>query len=144
MKKYTYLSLSLLTAIRSSSLSATSSNLYSGGQSENDWLGNSFRHAIHRHVHYGGGDLQMKICAHMHLSPYSRSHMRFDSVCQAKAWLWNYLYREGMLGPYDPDHPCGFSVNPQCDDCNSEMNFHDYPMYLIEVGPRGGIRKVRV
>lgn len=89
----------------------------------------------------------MKICAHMFLSPYSSDcshHKRFDSVANARHWLWNYLYREGMLGPYDPDHPVGMNIYPQCNDCTDMMCFHDYPMYQIVVGPRGGIKKVEV
>jgi hypothetical protein len=33
---------------------------------------------------------------------------------------------------------------PQCGDCDSAMNFHDYPMVRYELGQRGGIKKVAV
>lgn len=84
----------------------------------------------------------MKVCAHFCLSPYQHCHERFDSSAQAKAWLWNYLHCDGNLGPYDPEYPIVMDLYPQCSDCNSTMNFHDYPMTRYEVGPRGGIRKV--
>lgn len=40
----------------------------------------------------------MKVCGHLALSPYSSGYKQFDSIKSAKAWLWNYLYREGNLG----------------------------------------------
>lgn len=86
----------------------------------------------------------MKVCAHMFLSPYSSYHKRFDSAAQAKHWLWDYLYPQGNLAGYDPDHPVGMNIYPQCDQCNSQMNFHDYPAYQFVVGPRGGISRKRV
>lgn len=86
----------------------------------------------------------MKVCAHMALSPYGRDFKRFDSGVAAKQWLWNYLYPQGMLGPYDPNYPITITIYPQCKDCTSEMCFHDYPMYQWVVGPRGGIRRENV
>lgn len=86
----------------------------------------------------------MKVCAHFFLSPYQHYHRRFDSIADARKWLWEYLIPNGNLGPYDKDWPVGFDVYPLCEDCNSEMNFHDYPMARYVAGPRGGIKKVMV
>lgn len=86
----------------------------------------------------------MKVCAHMFLSPYQQWHKRFDSGAATKAWLWDYLYRQGMKAPYDPEYPQGINIYPQCKDCTDNMCFHDYPAYQLIVGPRGGIRRVRV
>jgi hypothetical protein len=83
----------------------------------------------------------MKVCAHFNLSPYQHYHKRFDSIHAAKHWLWDYLIPQGNLAPYNPDYPVVLDVYPQCKDCNSQMNFHDYPMARYSVGPRGGIRK---
>ena len=84
----------------------------------------------------------MKVCAHFMLSPYQRSHRRFDSAAKAKYWLWDYLIPQGNLGPYNPNYPITLDLYPQCDDCTSEMNFHGDIMTRYEVGPKGGIRRV--
>lgn len=86
----------------------------------------------------------MKICAHFFLSPYQRKHMRFDSIHQAKKYLWDYLYPNGNLGPYDPDNPVGMSIYPQCGQCCDTECWHDYPMFQFVVGPRGGINRRKV
>ena len=86
----------------------------------------------------------MKVCAHFCLSPYQHHHQRFDRIYEAVGWLWKYLIQDGNLGPYDENYPVVMDLYPQCEDCNSQMNFHDYPMSRYQVGPRGGIRKVYV
>lgn len=86
----------------------------------------------------------MKICAHLALSPYSSGYKKFDSIKSAKAWLWNYLYREGNLGPYDENYPVIINIYPQCNQCYSGACFHDELLSRLQVGPHGGIRKVAV
>lgn len=59
----------------------------------------------------------MRVCAHINFGPYTNGHERFDSVDQA------------------------ISYYPQCDQCDSAANYHDYPMSRYVVGPRGGLAK---
>lgn len=80
----------------------------------------------------------MKVCAHINLGPFNREHQRFDSIAKAV----DYFRRE-VAGK---DFGTGESgqalwINEQCSDCERDMNFHDYPYAVYEVGPRGGVRK---
>lgn len=88
----------------------------------------------------------MKICAHMNLGPYSNHHARFDTIADAVNTFRNELESfygtlEGILDRTGEDNAPVVDVYPQCNDCDSHMNFHDYPMARYALGPRGGITK---
>lgn len=91
----------------------------------------------------------MKVCAHMNLGPFIHNHYRFDSIATGISGFRRELIRHhGSTHGIQPfadgyDMPC-VDFYPQCEDCNSQMNFHDYPMSRYQVGSRGGIRKVTV
>ncbi|ANA87343.1 hypothetical protein PBI_KAMPE_111 [Gordonia phage Kampe] len=94
----------------------------------------------------------MKICAHINLSPYDHDHKRFDSVNEAKQYLYDAYHRHGLVdegskyypNDYEQYHTACIDYYPQCDECDSAMNFHDYPMGRIVIGARGGIKNVSV
>jgi len=81
----------------------------------------------------------MKVCAHINGGPHHRWHERFASVALAVE-----AFRAGMaalkIDRGDGEHYT-MALYPQCDECESEMNFHDYPLARYRVGPRGGIRR---
>lgn len=90
----------------------------------------------------------MKVCAHYNLGAFDQQYMRADSVKAALA-----EFRDGLVANYygdlkgivdrtGEDYAPTISFYPQCDDCNSNMCFHDYPMSRYQIGNRGGIRKV--
>jgi len=89
----------------------------------------------------------MKVCAHENLGPFQNVHFRADSIKQAVE-----RFREDLEGVYGTlegitertgeDHAPALGVYPQCPDCDSQMNFHDYPLGLYRVGPRGGIQRM--
>ena len=90
------------------------------------------------------------VCAHVNLGPFVHHHFRAESCKAAVAGFARLV--EQHYGVLDksiaeirrPDEmPC-VDLYPQCRECNSHMNFHDYPMVRHQVGPRGGIRRVRV
>lgn len=84
----------------------------------------------------------MKVCAH--ISPgcgaFSMIHKRFDTIWLAVEYFKALTEHDLMTVTEDTV----MDLYPQCDDCSSLMNFHDYPMVRYAVGPRGGIRKVIV
>jgi hypothetical protein len=91
----------------------------------------------------------MKVCAHYNLGPFDQHHMRADSIGQAASAFREQLRDhygdlEGILDRTGEEHRPTMTINEQCADCNSRMNFHDYPMLAYSVGKRGGITKVFV
>lgn len=88
----------------------------------------------------------MKVCAHYNLGPFDQHFGRFDSVKDAISEFRNsldafYGCLDGILDRTGEDYAPSISLYPQCDDCSSHMCFHDYPMSVYKIGPRGGIRK---
>ena len=91
----------------------------------------------------------MKVCAHVNLSPFQHVHWRSDSVDSAVRHFRNLLSThygslEGIPERTGEDRIPTLMYYPQCFDCNSHMNFHDYPAGAFRVGNRGGIRRVSV
>jgi hypothetical protein len=77
-----------------------------------------------------------KVCAHFNLSPFQHSHERFDSAKEAI----DYLRQHGDVDRGDGERS-SVSIYPQCSQCNSHMNFHDWPWLMYSMGPRGGIKR---
>lgn len=78
----------------------------------------------------------MKVCAHIQLGPFNREHKRFNTIRHAITYFTNEV--AGI------DFGTGTSeqsmwLNEQCPDCWSEANFHEFPIVIVQVGPRGGI-----
>ncbi|QNJ59254.1 hypothetical protein SEA_MRMIYAGI_40 [Mycobacterium phage MrMiyagi] len=91
----------------------------------------------------------MKVCAHMNLGPFKNHHERFESASDAVENFRESLEAfygdlKGIVERTGEDYRPSLDLYPECSDCNSHMNFHDYPMTRYEVGNRGGIRKVIV
>lgn len=89
------------------------------------------------------------VCAHMNLGPFVHRHRTYWSIKNAVDNFRDHLEAfygslEGILDRTGPDNAPCVDLYPKCNDCNSEMNFHDYPFARYQVGPRGGIRKVNV
>lgn len=82
----------------------------------------------------------MRVCAHIHYGPYNFGHKRFRTIGDAV----HYFRREVAGEDYGTgtDDQC-MDLYPQCPDCDSMMNFHDYPDARYTVGPRGGIIRER-
>lgn len=90
----------------------------------------------------------MRVCAHMNLGPHSHHHMVAATIGEAVQNFADSLegYYGSLAGILDrTGEECAPALDlyPACDDCNSQMNFHDYPMARWAVGPRGGIRKLQ-
>ena len=83
----------------------------------------------------------MKVCAHICVAPFQFVHERHDSVKSALASLreWD----ESTFGSHagEPEEYPEMNLYPQCADCDSMMNFHDWPMATYRIGPRGGLRR---
>lgn len=98
----------------------------------------------------------MFVCAHANLGPFTHSHFTANTIGEAvnkfKTELWNfYGSLDGILDRTGTDNaPCvdlyyyDSEAELYSDECNSQMNFHDYPSARWQIGPRGGIRKVYV
>jgi len=91
----------------------------------------------------------IEVCAHMNLGPFTNAHGRFSTVWMAVESFKKELERfygslEGIIDRTGEDRAPCVDLFPQCPDCNSHMNFHDYPFARYQIGPRGGIRKVAV
>ena len=88
----------------------------------------------------------MKVCAHYNLGPFNQHFMRCSTKAKALSEFREQLEifygdLEGILERTGEEYAPSISLYPQCDDCASNMCFHDYPMSHYRVGPRGGIRK---
>ena len=91
----------------------------------------------------------MKVCAHYNLGAFDQNYGRFDSAKQAVEFFREQLENfygdtAGILDRTGEDHRPVVSLYPQCDDCASNMCFHDYPMSRYTIGVRGGIQKENV
>ncbi len=80
----------------------------------------------------------MKVCAHIALGPWNWEYRQFNTVREARQY-----FQEKVAGV---DFGTGtgeqvMDLNRQCDDCNDNMTFHDYPESRYEVGPTRAIRK---
>lgn len=89
------------------------------------------------------------VCAHMNLGPHTHRHIRANNPAQAvrefRVQLENfYGSLVGILDRTGPDNAPCVDLYPQCKECNSQENHHDYPFARYQVGPRGGIKKVCV
>ena len=98
----------------------------------------------------------MKVCAHMNLGPHVHDYVTAASINDALRCFRRRL--EQHYGVIDktiaeirhPDEMPALDLYPACAEeshrdgmhCNSQMNFHDWPMTRFQVGPRGGIRRV--
>ena len=78
----------------------------------------------------------MKICAHFSVAPFEQYHVRLDSIAQAKQELRN----QGRIDSFGDGEKPSVWIAPQCSDCSSLMNFHEFAT-VLELGPRGGIRR---
>ena len=89
----------------------------------------------------------MRVCAHMILGPFSHHHMVAATIGEAVQNFTDSLegyYGDlsGILERTGEEYAPNLALYPACDDCNSEMCFHDYPMTRYVVGPRGGINRI--
>lgn len=78
------------------------------------------------------------VCAHITLGPWTREHATFPTIGDAVAY-----FRSEVAGI---DYGTGtdeqaMNLYPRCSECTDDMCFHDYPMAVYTVGPRGGIRR---
>lgn len=79
-----------------------------------------------------------KVCAHITYGPFNQGHERFSSVKDAVEHFKNEVAGTDYGTGTDEQ---AMDLYPQCDDCTSGMNFHDYPMSRYSVGPKGGVHK---
>jgi hypothetical protein len=92
-----------------------------------------------------------KYCAHFNVGD-SHFHEYFDRLDAIRAALTEYHDEFGFATTYANDLANGpqiiqqdcVNVNNSCEDCNSDMNFHDYPELRYVIGPRGGVQEVAV
>lgn len=84
----------------------------------------------------------MKVCAHINTGPHTNWHERFDSIADAVTAFRQVLDDTGVRRG-DGEHYT-LDVFDQCGDCDSAMNFHDWPLVRFVLGPRGGIRRETV
>ena len=82
----------------------------------------------------------MKVCAHINGGPFQRWHERFASVALAVE-AFRVSMAELSVKTGDGEHYT-LDLYPQCDDCDSAMNFHDWPMTRFQLGPRGGLQRI--
>lgn len=88
----------------------------------------------------------MKVCTHYNLGPFNQHFMRNSTKQKGLAEFREQLEiyygsMEGILDRTGEEHAPSISFYPQCDQCSSNMCFHDYPMAVYRVGPRGGLQK---
>lgn len=81
----------------------------------------------------------MKVCAHYNYGPFANGHGRYDSIKDA-LYGFEMLLRVVGIDSGDGEHYT-IDLYPQCSECDSQMNFHDYPMARYELGPRGGLAR---
>lgn len=91
----------------------------------------------------------MKVCAHYNLGPFDQHFFRAASVGNAIDEFREQLEifygsLEGILDRTGEEYAPSMSLYPQCSECSAQMCFHDYPMRVVKIGPRGGVRKVAV
>jgi hypothetical protein len=89
------------------------------------------------------------VCAWMNLGPFSHHIYRYDSIGEAKREFKERLSNfygslDGIIDRVGVDYAPCLDLYPQCDECQTHMNFHDYPMSRYKIGNRGGLRKVSV
>lgn len=73
-----------------------------------------------------------KVCAFIHIdASWSNEQCKFSSLKEAKEYFKKYAVEESVMDIYFSD---------DC-ECDSMMNFHDYPSARYVVGPRGGVRR---
>ena len=86
-----------------------------------------------------------KYCGRVQLQHYGDCEMvRGDSIAQmVERFRWRLHEARG----WRDDAACSLTIyatdGAPC-ECDSACNFHDYPMALFEVGPRGGVRETAV
>jgi hypothetical protein len=81
----------------------------------------------------------MKVCAHYNYGPFAHEHERYHSIADA---LYGFTLLLAVVGvdTGDGEHYT-IDLYPQCSECDSQMNFHDYPMTRYQLGPRGGLAR---
>jgi hypothetical protein len=84
----------------------------------------------------------MKVCVHANYGPFNNGFGRYDTMAQALD-MFRVDLRALGIDSGDGEHYT-LDFYPQCEECNSLMCFHDYPMARYELGPRGGMRRVTV
>ena len=82
----------------------------------------------------------MQVCAHINYGPHNHGHKRFRTIADAVHYFGRDVAGEDYGTGTDEQV---MDLFPQCPDCTSGMNFHDYPMVRYSVGPRGGIVRER-
>lgn len=79
----------------------------------------------------------MKVCAHIQFGPFNNGHERFDTIGEARAYFRNTVAGNDFGTGTDEQT---MDLYPQCTDCTSGMNFHDWPMTRWVVTEKGTIR----
>lgn len=92
---------------------------------------------------------EIPVCAHMNLGPHMHVHRTFWSIRNAVNGFRDQLENfygslDGIIERTGADYAPTLDLYPRCQECNSHMNFHDWPMRRYQLGPRNGIRKVSV
>ncbi|QGJ92036.1 hypothetical protein SEA_KEELAN_72 [Gordonia phage Keelan] len=92
----------------------------------------------------------MKVCTHINGGSqyaYENQQKNFESISVARQAFRDSLYVRYADPKSDNEMPVMdvyvLADNETC-DCNSHMNFHDYPSKRFTVGPRGGVKEVSV
>jgi hypothetical protein len=78
----------------------------------------------------------MKVCARFTVGPFDSYHARMDSIELAK----QELRRQGRYDSFPDGEQPSVWVAPQCPDCWSQANFHEFAT-IYTLGPRGGVKK---
>lgn len=91
----------------------------------------------------------MKVCAHYNMGPFDQNFARRNSIkevlAEFKESLSDYYGSiEGIIDRTGEEYAPSISLYPQCDDCASNMCFHDYPMSHYRITNRGSLRKENV
>lgn len=88
----------------------------------------------------------MRVCAHINYGPFNNGHKRFDTIALAlgyfRAEVIDNPYRSGTSDEEDGCYT--IDLYPQCARCTGTECWHDYPMARYDVGPRNGLRSVRI
>ena len=92
-----------------------------------------------------------EVCVHANLGPFVHVHYRMynggitAATKEFRRRLQNfYGDLNGIVDRTGEDYRPTVDIYPLCNDCNAEMNFHDYPAARYQIGNRGGISKVAI
>ena len=71
------------------------------------------------------------------MAPFERFHQRCDTISDAI----DVLKEHGRFDSFPDGERPSVWIAEQCKDCSDVENYHEFAT-ILELGPRGGVRKV--